>query len=152
LNEYSVFWIKQEFALHYFHKSGILYRFIKSYQENLNRQGLSEQFHYITNDFPIDHLIRHFQNNLKIDINIKVTDNEVELSREGHFITLYIYDKNIVFYCETLHEAESLLFPLLRSFHPYLFIAGNNIQNYGWIAPVRINGINKDRQILYSYN
>jgi len=150
LNEYFVFWIKKEFAFHYFHKSGILYRFIIEYCENSGRQDLSEQFLYITNDFPKARLINYIREHVNSNINISIDQNKISLNQNGQFVTLYIYEKYIKFYCNTLHEAEYLLFPMLRAFNPHLFIAGNNIQNYGWITPVLKKNLNNNRQILYS--
>ena len=40
LNKYYVFWIKEEFAYHYFYKNDILYRFLNAYQE---KQKISNQ-------------------------------------------------------------------------------------------------------------
>jgi len=153
LNEYSVYWIKKEFALHYYHKSGILYRFLRDYQDNYMRQDLSEQFHYVTNTFPKSALIKHIEKSLlhRATVNIH-TRNEIEISTEGQFLSLYVNEKVLKLYCESLHDAEELLFPALRRFQSSLFIKGNNIENYGWIAPVQKNPLSKDRQILYSYN
>lgn len=152
MNEYSVFWIKKEFAQHFFHKTDILYRFIKSYQHNIKRQDLSQQFNFVTMKFPKYHLINHIQENLLPQMNIAIHNRQIELSKNGYFLTLHIHEKFLKFYCETLSEAEFLLFPILRSYHPYLFVMENNLNNYGWIAPILKKDLNKNSQILYSYH
>ncbi len=141
--------MKENVANHFYYKSDILYRFLKEYQFNSNRTDLIKQYHYITNTFPVDSLINnivdHHQN-----AQINRRDNYIEISMNGHFISLHIFEKHIKFRCEVLHEAEVLLFPILRLFHPYLFIISNDLEDYGWISPVKNEREQKLEQVLYS--
>ena len=151
LDEYSIFWIKKEFAYHYSHKSDILFRFIRSYQENEKRQDLSGQYNYITNHFPRRKLIHHVTQFCDRRDKIKIHDHQLEISNNHRYLALHIYEKQLTFYCDSLDTAEDLLFPILRSFHPFLFIIGNNLENYGWISPITKRRQFNNRQVLYSY-
>lgn len=133
--EYSVIWIKEDIAKHYFHKSDILYRFIKAYQKNHDRTDLKKQYDYITNDFPETALISHMKKYLN-NVSVQVEGPQIKLNKNLHLISLHISEKHLKFRCETLQDAEETLFPILRQFQSILFIIGNNIENYGWISPV----------------
>lgn len=149
MDEYSVYWMKDEIALHYFHKSGILYRFIKQYWNNKERLDLRMQYDYITNNFLPGHLIPHFEKFHSSRQSINITGNNVQIKRNKQAITLQIYDKHLQFHCCSLKDAEELLFPILREYDSSLFVAGNNIVNYGWLSPLNSKKCDA-REILYS--
>ncbi|GGA62282.1 sporulation inhibitor of replication protein SirA [Ornithinibacillus halotolerans] len=148
MKEYRVYWIKEEFARHYYYKSDILYRFIKEYDQKQFRTDLVTQFHFITKGFPKDSII--YQLTKQPNITIKKNNGHIEIENNYNFISLLIDEKQIKFRCETLQDAESLLFPTLRKFHPYLFITGNSYENFGWISPVKTNVGYNSEQVLYS--
>jgi len=150
MDEYSVYWIKDEIATHYFHKSGILYRFIKQYHNNKERTDLKLQYAYITNYFLLDHLVNHFKRFNRDDLSIKINGDKVEIRKDKHLISLQISKKHLQFRCCSLRDAEELLFPILRDFEPSLFITGNNIDNYGWISPLVDVRKYDQREVLYS--
>ncbi|WP_339215153.1 sporulation inhibitor of replication protein SirA [Ornithinibacillus sp. FSL M8-0202] len=150
MKEYTVYWIKEEFAKHYYYKSDILYRFIKEYHLNQFRNDLHMQFHYITENFPKDALTSQLWRQPKNTLGKINSCEMLELGNKREFITLQIEEKHIKFRCETLQDAEALLFPTLRRFHPYLFIINSEYENYGWISPAKtITAYNND-QVLYS--
>ncbi|WP_373896095.1 sporulation inhibitor of replication protein SirA [Virgibacillus natechei] len=149
--EYSIFWIKESVAKHYFYKSGILYRFIKDYLNNQNREDLKLQYDYITNRFSENTLISHIKRSCrKNQIAIQAEGTQIQLHKNQHLISLHISEKHLKFRCETLEDAEEFLFPMLRQFQPILFITGNNIENYGWISPIPYSGHYYSEQVLYS--
>ncbi|MFA1822156.1 sporulation inhibitor of replication protein SirA [Virgibacillus oceani] len=146
---YSIYCIKEEFANHYFHKSDILYRFILSYQINKARKDLQMQFNYITHYFSYEKLISHmekyyFNTNTKLHIN----GSYITISQNGDCISLLIKEKDIEFRCNTLQEAEELIFPMLRRYQPLLFITGVN--DFGWISPVLYANKDEINHLLYS--
>ncbi|GGB31050.1 hypothetical protein GCM10011409_05520 [Lentibacillus populi] len=151
MGNYSIYWVKEEFAYRYFHKSGILYRFLKEYQNNPERTDLKNQFKFITNTFSTSALITHIKNNEKNRRNVTIDGNYLEMRNEDtQAISLHIHEKQINFRCEMLHDAEMLLFPALRSFQPFLFIMRNDVDNYGWISPVSKERAYLHGQVLYS--
>lgn len=153
MKEYSIYCIKNEFAEHYFYKSDILYRFIKSYHQNRYRKDLNLQFNHITNRFTND-IVYHIFSQLKMMDTIQIVkkDNQLEFNSQQYYLSLYIYKKQLKFRAESLYEAELMLFPALRLFHPYLFIIESYFNDYGWIAPDKNHlTLMEGKQLLYSY-
>jgi hypothetical protein len=149
MNTYSIYWIKEEIANHYFHKSDILYRFIISYQCNKARNDLHMQFNYITRFFSYEKLISHmkkhyFNTNTRLHIN----GSHITICKNGSCISLLIKEKHIEFRCDALQDAEELLFPMLRKFQRLLFITGKN--DFGWISPVLYTNKEEVNFLLYS--
>ncbi|MBY7143577.1 sporulation inhibitor of replication protein SirA [Virgibacillus sp. NKC19-3] len=149
--EYSIFCIKESVAKNYFYKSGILYRFIKEYQNNQNRKDLKLQYDYVTNRFSKNALISHIDNSCrKHQISIQREKAHIQLYKNQKLISLHISEKHLKFRCESLEDAEEFLFPMLRQFQPILFIIGNNIENYGWMSRMPYSGNYYSEQVLYS--
>lgn len=149
--EYSIIWIKEAVAKHYFYKSGILYRFLKDYQKKQNRSDLKVQYDYITNCFPKNVLTSHIKRYcMENQIAIRMEGSHIRLHKNKQLISLHISEKHLKFRCETLEDAEEFLFPMLRQFQPILFIIGNNIENFGWISPMPYSGNYCSEQVLYS--
>lgn len=115
------------------------------------REDLTKQYHYITNEFPKASLISYVTQQQSSNTNLSRKDNQIEISRNMQYISLHIHQKHLNFRSEILHDAEELLFPALRLFQPSLFIAGNNVDDYGWISPVIRKEKDKSEQVLYSY-
>ncbi|GAA0611774.1 sporulation inhibitor of replication protein SirA [Virgibacillus siamensis] len=151
MNQYSIYWIKEEFAHHFFHKSHILYRFLTAYQMEENREDLTKQFEFITNSFPKNKLISHLSHIKSDNVHVRWENNNVEIWKDMQYISLHIHQKHINFRSEILHDAENLLFPALRLFQPVLFIMSNNVDHYGWLSPVIQRKKDKTEQVLYSY-
>lgn len=152
MNKYYVFWIKEEFAYHYFYKNDILYRFLSAYQENKDRTDLFRQYNYITNRFPISMLISHLHRSPNQSAQSNINENKIEIYNHQRYLTLHIHEKHLIFHCESLYDAEELLFPTLRIFQPLLFVMSEiNQGEYGWISPVTKNRKYNSGQILYSF-
>ncbi|WP_404452722.1 sporulation inhibitor of replication protein SirA [Virgibacillus necropolis] len=150
MNTYSIYPIKKEFARRYYYRSDILYRFLKQYHENNKNQVINDQFKEITCFFSTKELntkIKSLYNNKAI---VKDGNNSVEIEQDNHYISLHISEKQIDFRCDMLQDAEVLLFPILKLFHPSLFVLDNNYNNYGWISPVTKLKDHLSEQVLYS--
>jgi len=139
LNEYFIFCIKEKFAVHFFHKSDVLYRFLKSYQQNKGNADLYNQYHYVTNEFPKSLLLSHINTYHRPDVHIHIQNNKLVLSTSTQDMTLYICDKHLRVCCKTLQDAEDLLFSSLRLFNPFLFVTCFSIKKYGWISPIMLS-------------
>jgi len=150
LGHYSIYWIKKEFAYRYFHNSGILYRFFKEYKNHAEDADLHKQYHFITNAFSTASLVTHLKRNLQPQQTLIDHGTYVEISGESSHIVLHMYEKQINFRCDTLHDAEDLLFPALRTFYPFLFTIRNDWGNYGWVDPVPTESAHLHGQVLYS--
>lgn len=152
MHEYLVFWIKEEFAFHFFYKNDILYRFLVLYQNNKDREDLLMQYNYITNNLPKHTIISHLKRFHPNRLDNQSDSNQLEIYSETGHLTLYIYKKHLKILCKTIHEAEELLFPTLRLFQPFLFVMEKKKhKNYGWISPVTKKRKYNNGQVLYSY-
>ncbi|WP_176447040.1 sporulation inhibitor of replication protein SirA [Lentibacillus sp. CBA3610] len=152
MNHYAIYWIKEEFAHFFYYRSDVLYRFIKSYEYDQNREDLAMQFRYITIDIPEELLISRIMKYQPQQADTKVEANSVKIHENMRYISLHMEQKRINFRGDIIHDAEDLLFPALRSFQPYFFVVGDRPYDFGWISPVGM-GKYKDRggQVLYSY-
>ncbi|MDY0396449.1 sporulation inhibitor of replication protein SirA [Virgibacillus halophilus] len=121
---YAIFWIKDEFAHHYFYKVDLLNQFLKSVATDRQDALLAMQVREITHCFDADAFLHHIYSQLHCGSHVQVDDNQITIYSDKHFITLHIEKNQIKFLCQTLTEAESLLFPLLRSFHPFFVCVG----------------------------
>ncbi|GAB3796860.1 sporulation inhibitor of replication protein SirA [Virgibacillus kimchii] len=149
MNTYSIYWIKEEIANHYFHKSDILYRFLRSYQKDDARKDLIMQFDYITHNFSYEKLISHmkgYYNNTKAIVHID--GSRITICQNGSCISLLISKKHLKFRCDALQDAEQLLFPMLRRYQRLLFITGK--KDFGWISPVLYMNKQDINLLLYS--
>lgn len=153
LNEYVVYWIKEPFAHRYFKKSDILFRFLKEYEKNKERQDLLLQFKYITKKFPIDVIMKHF-NGYRYGhrVHSHYSSQKMDIYNEGNTLSLWVKSHRLVFQCPSLDVAELELLPILREFHPYLFIANIETNEFGWISPILSSEQFKNEQVLYSIN
>ncbi|HLR63059.1 MAG TPA: sporulation inhibitor of replication protein SirA [Lentibacillus sp.] len=152
MNHYSIYWIKEEFARFFYYRSDILCRFIKSYHRQQNREDLEKQFQYITMDMPANLLISHILKNQSSNVRIENKEEFLVIDEGTRNISLHIEQKRINFRGDIIHDAESLLFPALRSYQPYFFVVGELEFDFGWVSPVlQLKGTDKARQVLYSY-
>ncbi|WP_085992112.1 sporulation inhibitor of replication protein SirA [Oceanobacillus senegalensis] len=147
---YSIYWIREEIANHYFHKSDILYRFFKEYENTPRRSDLKNQYNFITHFFHIDSLMTHIKNHLKKHMKVHTNGTYMEIYSGKQYISLHISEKQIKFRCESLQDAEELLFPILRLYQPYMFVVGDSYRNFGWISPVKMPRDEQKNQVLYS--
>jgi len=147
MQEYSIYWIKEEVAAHYFHKNELLCRFLKEFQTEPHKLYLKLQFAYITYAFHFEEIANYLKHHCPENTMVRINDNNVELvNNKQEYITLHIEKDNITFRCKSLEEAENILFPTMRSFHPCLFVVGNTTYNHGWLEPVhlKLNLLNQD--------
>ncbi|AIF45456.1 sporulation inhibitor of replication protein SirA [Virgibacillus sp. SK37] len=152
MDAYSIYWIKEEVAAHYFHKSNLLYHFFKDYRNDLSNDILKKQFNYITRSFPESRLISHIKNYYNNAFMLQFNGSQLIIHQKKTYISLHMDEKQLKFRCNSLQDAEEILFPMLRSFHSNLFITGRNVNNFGWISPIiTSNHGNQSEQVLYSF-
>lgn len=151
--EYTVFRMKEEFSWHYFHKSDILYRFIKHYQKECQqRPDLQMQYDYSTYPFPGAQFCKVVEEKLDKTMFSYETADFLRLYKNSTNIPLHISEKHLKFRCKTILEAEEILFPILREIDSTFFIIGENTAQYGWVSPVIRIREPKSGQVLYSYH
>ncbi|MFD1360461.1 sporulation inhibitor of replication protein SirA [Lentibacillus salinarum] len=152
MNHYTIYWVKEEFARFFYYRSDVLYRFLKSYEQHQSREIIARQFHYITLDIPEDMLISNIMQSHPSHANLITEGNSIKIYQEKRCISLHIEQKRINFRGNIIYDAEDLLFPALRSIHPYFFVVGAHPYDFGWIAPVTLErNMDKHEQVLYSH-
>src|SRR5690625_152227 len=117
--------MKKEFAYQYFHKSDILYRFIRAYQQEKYRKYLTMQYNYITKSFPADKSITYIKKSSPKRVNILSQGNQLEIYKNMQSMSLHIHEKHLNYRCETLHDEVEHLYHSFRHFHQLLFIINN---------------------------
>ncbi|WP_249869662.1 sporulation inhibitor of replication protein SirA [Oceanobacillus saliphilus] len=151
MDEYSIYWVKEEVARNYFHKSDILFRFLKEYEADPARRDLKSQYLYITRQVQFHEIMSFLNKNKVKNITVHSVGQMIYIKRKDQVILLQVENGLLNFSCNNLQEAVMLLFPMLREFHPYLFVQGKNVPNYGWISPILQKSRAQVRQVLYSY-
>ncbi|SFD78529.1 Protein of unknown function [Lentibacillus persicus] len=152
MNNYTIYWIKEEFALFFYHRSDVLYRFIKDYESDQYRDDLAMQLQYITIDLPKTKIVSRILKQLPSTVHTEEEAGTLYIYRDLKCISLHIEEKRINFRGDIIHDGEDLLFPVLRSLQPYFYVAGQDSYNSGWISPIRQNKVGqRTGQVLYSY-
>ncbi|MBM6618344.1 sporulation inhibitor of replication protein SirA [Bacillus suaedaesalsae] len=141
MREYTIFWIEEEFAYHYFGREGMFYRLFKEVHElpQQNDSILTKQMEYITKSIPGIHI------NQFIEIEMSKNGN-YEVTKEGHCLTLqngkskarlFVNERSIMLVGVGNYEAEMIFFDLLRKWDSR-FLAIDFVQKrFGWISPVK---------------
>ena len=148
--EYSIYRISEEIARHYYRKSDLLYRFLKEYQSDTERLYLQAQYIYITQYISQALLESDIKKYVPTDVYYQFNRKQIEIYNKNKSITLQINNNCIHFRCESLHDAEDFLFPVLRIFEPFLFVVNHSLENYGWISPITKTKQYEENQVLYS--
>jgi len=150
--EYTVIRVRKEIAQYYFHKSDILYRFFMTHKYNEHKDYLKRQYSYITKIFSVDELVCQLRDVYSSRSIAFQKRSDIEISTEEHKMSLHISEKQIKFWCDTMLDAEVLLFPALRNVYSYLFVVCEDRVNYGWVSPIITKNLQKQKQVLYSYH
>jgi hypothetical protein len=150
MDEYSIYWLKDVVTEEFFYKGGVLYQFFEQARLKKDDRMYQKQYDYITKKFVAEDLIDHFKRLCLNGQVIEINNQHLQITRDNQIITLQIYNKHLQFRCRTLKDAEELLFPILRDFHSSLFVAGENVHNFGWITPRKIVKKYQPSERLYS--
>ncbi len=137
---YSLYWIKEEFSYHYFHKTNILFHFLQEWKYNPGSEQLSRQYQYVAQPIPLEVLMHHVTKHLKKPVELQFNDDETSFTiyEKGHVVKLLQRDhREVEIHAENLHIAERLLFDALRKMDHSFFIMNQDFQQYGWIAPIK---------------
>lgn len=151
MNEYTIYWIDENVAKHYFHKSDLLHRFFLEYAEKQDEIIYRKQFRFITRKLHFYKFVMHLQTFSKPDIIVKRIGNRVRVKRGKESLCLYIENGELVLKCHHLISAVSILFPILEDIHPYFFVQGKDTPQYGWISPKPIKALEDESQVLYNF-
>ncbi|MFD1413522.1 sporulation inhibitor of replication protein SirA [Oceanobacillus jeddahense] len=151
MNEYAIYWIEENVAKNYFHKSDLLHRFFLECAEKKDEIIIRKQFRYITRKIHFYKFAMHLKTFSSPDINVKRIGNRVLVKKGEEALCLYIENGELILKCNHLVTAMSLLFPVLEDIHPYFFVQGKDTSQYGWISPKPIKAQEDESQVLYNF-
>ena len=138
MHTYSAFWIREEFHHHYFYRSDILYRFLHEYLRSDKRSNeWNDQYNYVTQFIPYSELLSHINNFHQRRINISISEESIELSKDDSFAIIYMAERCFTIKCESIEQLDSLLFQPLKTFNPSFFVIELGSTNSGWVTPIK---------------
>ncbi|MFC0525011.1 sporulation inhibitor of replication protein SirA [Pontibacillus salicampi] len=144
MREYVIYWIKDEFSVHYFHKTNVLFQFFQEWRQHRGSSIYEQQFQEITKPLPLEILVQHVSKKIRKPVELSFHEQEASfyINYKGKTLQLIQQnDREVRFYAESLHQAEEILFNTLRTFHPSFFIIDTAYSHYGWIAPIKKQAI-----------
>jgi len=151
MNEYAIYWIEENVAKNYYHKSDLLHRFFLECAEKEDEIIIRKQFRFITRKIHFYKFAMHLKTFSSPDIYVKRIGNRVLVKKGEESLCLYIENGELILRCHHLAVAVSLLFPILEDIHPYFFVQGKDTPQYGWISPKSIKELNDESQVLYNF-
>ncbi|MCP8616424.1 sporulation inhibitor of replication protein SirA [Salirhabdus salicampi] len=133
----SLFWIREEFAKHYFHKSDLLYAFLREYKKEHADQTYNRQFDFITKDIPFAKISRYLHDKLKGSAKVHIGINHISIEHQNLQMAIQCDRKEWTILCSSMEEAELMLFEYMRGFHTSFFVMDVHNHQYGWLAPIK---------------
>ncbi|MFC7060321.1 sporulation inhibitor of replication protein SirA [Halobacillus seohaensis] len=127
--QFAVYAIKREITHHYYYKVDLLKRFFEECHAFSDSIIYKKQLDYITSHFSYKEWLKKIHENQK-HLSDRIFDCEI------------IYDilegKNCccLFQCDSLWQAERVLFQPLRMCNQSFFIIEESGEHYGWISPL----------------
>src|SRR5690625_4729119 len=101
---------------------------------------------------PHSDLIMYIKEKCKLH-NIEVIQKEqtIQLQQKETIINVMINDKKIEIFSRTIHCAEKVIFPILRTFVQSLFIVGDAKNVLGWLEHLSYDEIYKQKKSNINY-
>ncbi|MBO8155137.1 MAG: sporulation inhibitor of replication protein SirA [Bacillaceae bacterium] len=137
MDKLSLFWLKDDFAFHYYHKSDLLYHFFSQYHSNPFDSVYKKQFQFITRDLPRDQIIQHIKARLGSRYFVHNDKRKIDIQYDYIQLSIECYDKEWIIHCSSLQEAEIMFFEALRGYHSTFFVVNFEEDQYGWLSPVK---------------
>jgi hypothetical protein len=141
MREYTIYWIQEEFAHHYFGREGMFFRLFTEAKESafVDEHILKKQVNYVTKSIPGIHINQFIETEMRSKTSYRLT-------KEGHMIQvqngnskacLCVKEQYLTLWGEGNYEAEMMFFELLRKWDTR-FLAMDFKQNrFGWISPIK---------------
>jgi hypothetical protein len=141
MREYTIYWIEEEFAHHYFGRESMFYRLFTEAREIVanDEHFLKKQVKYITKSIPGIHINQFIQAEMKSKTSYRLT-------KEGHMIQvqdgkskacLSVNERFLTLRGMGNYEAEMLFFELLRKWDTRFLAIDFNQMRFGWISPMK---------------
>ncbi|WP_246939675.1 sporulation inhibitor of replication protein SirA [Bacillus pinisoli] len=141
MREYTIYWMEEEFAHHYFGREGMFYNLFA--ESNVARGELktilSKQVDYITKPIPSIHFNQFIESELKQNKSYHFTINGhcVEGQDSGSFACLAVSERSMTLVAKGKYEAEMVFFELLKKWDSRFLAVNVKQASFGWISPVK---------------
>lgn len=138
MKQYTLYWIKETFSTHYYHKSDILNRFIQQYEDE-PEHCVIKQFQYITRVIPFHGLLHYLKKQLNNTIEVDGSGgNTIFIKIQGEELKIDWCESKLLITSPNDH-ISIVCFNILRNFDSSIFIVENdqNQRNYGWVGPLK---------------
>ncbi|WP_194841268.1 sporulation inhibitor of replication protein SirA [Salinibacillus xinjiangensis] len=137
MQKYTLYLINDEVVEHYYHKSNLLYDFLRKYNSSMNDEVYMKQFDYITKEIPCEKLLDFIKQQVRSHFLIEAYRNELAIASESMSLRFRCDQKECMVISSSLHDVEKLLFEHLRAFHHAFFVVNQSENQFGWLSPLR---------------
>lgn len=142
LETYHVYYMKEKVAQHFYYKSELLFQFLKTYHRKRTKKEVQNQFCYVTKEINVERCTSFLQDLARYVYVSEVKPNHFYLHDAGKSVDIHVENTHITITCDSIHDAEHLLFEPLRSFPIHVFVAHAHKNISGWISTLK-----QDRQL-----
>ncbi|WP_188205890.1 sporulation inhibitor of replication protein SirA [Alkalibacillus aidingensis] len=138
--QYSLYFFKSIYAVHFYYKVDILYRFLSQYHYGkLQDRSSLKQVGFVLEEINIEEITQHFlSHHLDYVIERSVNQECHELTIKGNGQEMKVVQNGyaIDVYADSLIDADQLFFRYIKEYHPYVFVVNFEAQECGWILPL----------------
>ncbi|SET38690.1 Protein of unknown function [Salinibacillus kushneri] len=134
MQKFSLYLIKEPIADQYYHKSDILYHFLRRYSSSVEDEVYLKQFHFITESMLTNELILFIQQQYP-DHSVRVSPNELYINFPDNQFKMTVQPRECIIEGSSLHEVEKTIFEHLRFFYSSFFVINRASQQFGWLSP-----------------
>ncbi|MFD2925659.1 sporulation inhibitor of replication protein SirA [Halobacillus naozhouensis] len=133
--QFVIYAIKQEVCEHYYYKVEIIKRFFEECLRAPHSGLLQKQLDYITEDFSYKQWFADRYKGLR-NIPFSINANGELFKRGQNYDIIIKKNGSCLLQCDSLWQAERVLFQPLRMCDQSFFIVEESGEHYGWISPL----------------
>lgn len=148
LEVYNVYSMKRKVAHHFYYKSDLLFSFLKAYNKKSCKEVLMNQFSYVTNNIEVRKIINYIKHISDYVQTTEIHPNYFQISNGAKSVYMHVLETHFIIKCDSIYDAEELLFEPLRLFPSHLFVVHAEKHIYGWISTLRNAHSRKSKQTL----
>ncbi len=132
MQQYYLYIMNKECFSKYYHKSYVLYDFLKEYKRLHHNKLYQRQFHFITQPVPTEKIYQY----LVMNSNLTIKKNRNGFLLEDGNIRIKIERKRKEWMIDAncIHELEMFLFDYLRELDYPFFVVNFTESQYGWLS------------------
>lgn len=142
MRTYQIYWIRDEFASHFYGREQNFYRlfFERSSADKAKQTIIDKQIRYITKDFSLLTLQQALTVALaKKNSHFAAKRNEfrLDLANNKGTAVLVAEKKHLKLMVDGSYEAEAVFFHALKGLKGRLFAVDFEQKNFGWLQPIK---------------